>query len=322
MRPSAILDRSLEQQDPTARRAYLSARLRDTVAHAHTRAPHVRRSFEKAGISPRDVESLDDLAKIPITRKDDLPALQAQEPPFGGLLAVAPGRVADVAEELVALRGQRRRGHERPPVPRAVRVPGHLVGLAQVLALAVDPQAGGQELAGQRLRPAAVGQEVLRRLGGEAGDEAILGWHEGGRLRKLDQKRHRAVVDELDLHHRPEDAALGLQAIGEALVERLGLLRSRGGDVGGAVALARVAVEGELADDEHLALRAQRLVHAAFGVGEDPQGRDLVGEPVAHGLIVVVRDAEQHDHARADRCRGLAVDAHGGAADALHQRAH
>ena len=90
MRPSAIVDRSLEQQDPTARRAYLSARLRDTVAHAHTRAPHVRRSFEKAGISPRDVESLDDLAKIPITRKDDLPALQAQEPPFGGLLAVEP----------------------------------------------------------------------------------------------------------------------------------------------------------------------------------------------------------------------------------------
>src|SRR5438477_1928076 len=90
MRPSAIVDRSLEQQDPTARRAYLRARLRDTVAHAYARAPHVRRSFEKAGISPRDVESLDDLAKIPITRKDDLPALQAQEPPFGGLLAVEP----------------------------------------------------------------------------------------------------------------------------------------------------------------------------------------------------------------------------------------
>src|SRR5438874_785969 len=90
MRPSAIVDRSLEQQDPTARRAYLSARLRDTVAHAYARAPHVRRSFEKAGISPRDIESVDDLAKIPITRKDDLPALQANDPPFGGLLAVEP----------------------------------------------------------------------------------------------------------------------------------------------------------------------------------------------------------------------------------------
>ena len=90
MRASAILDPALEQQDAAARRANLSARLRETVAHAYARAPHVRRSFEKAGISSRDIESLDDLAKIPITRKDDLPALQANDPPFGGLLAVEP----------------------------------------------------------------------------------------------------------------------------------------------------------------------------------------------------------------------------------------
>ena len=90
MRASAILDPALEQQDAAARRANLSAWLRETVAHAYARAPHVRHSFEKAGISPRDIESVDDLAKIPITRKDDLPALQANDPPFGGLLAVEP----------------------------------------------------------------------------------------------------------------------------------------------------------------------------------------------------------------------------------------
>jgi phenylacetate-CoA ligase len=90
MRASAILDPALEQQDPAARRAYLGARLREIVAHAYARAPHFRRTFEKAAISPRDVESIDDLAKIPITRKDDLPALQANDPPFGGLLGVNP----------------------------------------------------------------------------------------------------------------------------------------------------------------------------------------------------------------------------------------
>ncbi|HYZ88077.1 MAG TPA: AMP-binding protein [Myxococcales bacterium] len=90
MRASAILDPALEQQDPAARRAYLSARLREIVAHAHARAPHFRRTFEKVGISPRDVESIDDLTKIPITRKDDVPALQANDPPFGGLLGVEP----------------------------------------------------------------------------------------------------------------------------------------------------------------------------------------------------------------------------------------
>src|SRR5256712_2521494 len=93
MRASAILDPALEQQDPVTRRAYLGTRLRETVAYAQARSPHVRRAFDKAGIGPRDVASLDDLAKIPITRKDDVPAMQAAEPPFGGLLAVEPGRL-------------------------------------------------------------------------------------------------------------------------------------------------------------------------------------------------------------------------------------
>src|SRR5256714_12402849 len=93
MRASSILDPALEQQDPIARRAYLGTRLRETVAWAHSRSPHVRRVFDKAGIGPRDVASLDDLTKIPVTRKDDVPAMQGAEPPFGGLLAVEPGRL-------------------------------------------------------------------------------------------------------------------------------------------------------------------------------------------------------------------------------------
>src|SRR5437763_971224 len=93
MRASSILDPALEQQDSVARRAYLGTRLRETVAWAHSRSPHVRRVFDKAGIGPRDVASLDDLTKIPITRKDDVPAMQAAEPAFGGLLAVEPARL-------------------------------------------------------------------------------------------------------------------------------------------------------------------------------------------------------------------------------------
>jgi len=85
----------------------------------------------------------------------------------------------------------------------------------------------------------------------------------GGRLRKLDEERHRAVVDQLDLHLRAEDAAGGVEAVGEALVERLGVLRSGRGHVGRAIALARVAVEGELADDEDLL--AYPTVWAAAG---------------------------------------------------------
>ena len=49
-----------------------------------------------------------------------------------------------------------------------------LVGLARV-----DPQARGEQLLLQALGPAAVGQELLRGLGGEAGDDADLGRHDG-----------------------------------------------------------------------------------------------------------------------------------------------
>src|SRR5713101_5455159 len=93
MRGTSILDPALEQQDAVSRRAYLGTRLREAVAWAYARAPHVRRAFDEVGIGPRDVASLDDLTRIPITRKDDLPALQAADPPFGGLLAVEPGRL-------------------------------------------------------------------------------------------------------------------------------------------------------------------------------------------------------------------------------------
>ena len=48
------------------------ARLRTTLRHAYDNVPHYRRSFDEAGVSPADLESLDDLAAFPFTVKDDL----------------------------------------------------------------------------------------------------------------------------------------------------------------------------------------------------------------------------------------------------------
>ena len=56
--------------------------------------------------------------------------------------------------------------------------------------------------------------------------------------------------------------------------------------------------------------------------GEDAQRADLVGQPVGLGVVVVVRDAEQHEQPGADRRDLLAVDADGGPADPLDQGAH
>ncbi len=87
MRAGRILDPALEQQGEAQRAEYLARRLRETVAHARKGSPYFRRTL------PASVEGLLD---IPILRKDDLPALQAKEPPFGGLVAVETARLARI----------------------------------------------------------------------------------------------------------------------------------------------------------------------------------------------------------------------------------
>jgi len=96
LRSGGILDPRRESATPEARRAFLGERLAATVRHAFANAPRLRRTLEGAGLRAADVRGLDDLARIPVTRKDDLPGFQAEEPPFGGLAGVAPERLARI----------------------------------------------------------------------------------------------------------------------------------------------------------------------------------------------------------------------------------
>ena len=65
------------------------ARLKETLAHAYARVPFYRQGFDAAGVHPDDVQSLEDLAKLPFTTKQDLRANY----PFG-LFAVPRAQVA------------------------------------------------------------------------------------------------------------------------------------------------------------------------------------------------------------------------------------
>lgn len=84
MRAGSILDPALEQASETQRAQRQRQRLMETVAHARAHSPWFRRTL------PAQVDRLE---QIPITRKDDLPALQEKELPFGGLLGVEIGRL-------------------------------------------------------------------------------------------------------------------------------------------------------------------------------------------------------------------------------------
>ncbi len=57
---------------PAALRTLQFARLKNLVERVYTNVPFYRKKLESAGISPADIKTLDDIAKLPFTSKDDL----------------------------------------------------------------------------------------------------------------------------------------------------------------------------------------------------------------------------------------------------------
>jgi len=93
----------LETRSPEAREGALMAALPAHVAHAKANAPGFARILKE--IDPNDIRSRKSLARLPVTRKSDLQALQKAQPPLGGLnatpveklakLFVSPGPIYD-----------------------------------------------------------------------------------------------------------------------------------------------------------------------------------------------------------------------------------
>ena len=83
--PIAPFYRPDVQTMPRERLAALQLeRLQTLLARIWERpVPFFRRKLEAAGLTPRDVRSLDDLRAIPTTVKDDLRASEAEHPPLG-----------------------------------------------------------------------------------------------------------------------------------------------------------------------------------------------------------------------------------------------
>ena len=61
-------------------------KLRGLCEWAQARSPFHRRKFEQAGFSPDQLNSLDDLSRIPIMTRDEWMANQAEKPLFGDLI--------------------------------------------------------------------------------------------------------------------------------------------------------------------------------------------------------------------------------------------
>ncbi|MCX7318140.1 MAG: AMP-binding protein [Hyphomicrobiales bacterium] len=79
---------SLETCDPSHRHANLFSRLPDALRHA-MQAPAYAEHLK--GINPAAIVSPEALARLPVLRKSELPALHRAKPPFGGFIAAQPG---------------------------------------------------------------------------------------------------------------------------------------------------------------------------------------------------------------------------------------
>jgi len=81
---------ALEIREPPAREQEIFARVPEALARAMNApgwAEHLK------GVDPKAVTSRAALAKLPVLRKSDLPAMQKALPPFGGLAVTPPGKL-------------------------------------------------------------------------------------------------------------------------------------------------------------------------------------------------------------------------------------
>ncbi|WP_458096750.1 phenylacetate--CoA ligase family protein [Roseomonas sp. WA12] len=85
---------TLETRDPEEREASLTARLPDFLSRAAAGSTHAARVM--GSVAPSEISTRAALARLPVTRKSDLIAAQAAEPPFGGLNGVPVGALARI----------------------------------------------------------------------------------------------------------------------------------------------------------------------------------------------------------------------------------
>ncbi len=78
------------------RKAYQEKFLKEVVEHAYAAGTPLRRSMDSLGQIPADINSVEDLQKLPITKKKDLSEAQKSDPPFGGFLTVPVANLARI----------------------------------------------------------------------------------------------------------------------------------------------------------------------------------------------------------------------------------
>ena len=81
---------------PAQRREYQEKFLSEVVSKSYGAGTPLRAAMEERGLTPDSIKSIDDLARLPITKKKDLSEAQKVRPPFGGFLTVPMSELARI----------------------------------------------------------------------------------------------------------------------------------------------------------------------------------------------------------------------------------
>ena len=87
-RTMGFFKKNLETMPHKKRLEYLNQKLRGIIQYAFKNSVAFKNKMDSVGLKPRDIQTIKDLEKIPITKKADLVELQKRNPPFGGFEAV------------------------------------------------------------------------------------------------------------------------------------------------------------------------------------------------------------------------------------------
>ena len=89
---SRLWDRSLEASSEDEIRAMQGERLRLLVHYAYECIPFYRRRFDRIGLVPKDIQTVDDLPRIPITTREEMAEDALAHPPWGTYTAIDDAR--------------------------------------------------------------------------------------------------------------------------------------------------------------------------------------------------------------------------------------
>jgi len=80
--------KNLETMPHAKRLEYLNQKLRTIIQYAFKHSVAFRNKMDSVKLKPKDIQTIKDLEKIPITKKAELVDLQKKNPPFGGFEGV------------------------------------------------------------------------------------------------------------------------------------------------------------------------------------------------------------------------------------------